>query len=78
MAGARIHVTSPESLPVLRRCGVIFALSNRTAISKELKRYRQGSLKNFKKPVKTPDAQKLEACFENAMKNRRGLVFFCQ
>ena len=27
-------VTSPESLPVLRRCGVIFALSNRTAISK--------------------------------------------
>lgn len=70
-AGFRDFTRIAASSPAMWRD---ICLSNRAAISKELKRYRQ-ELEELQEAIDNSDAQKLEACFENAMKNRRGLVF---
>ena len=49
-------------------------LSNREALSHELKRYR-ASLDTLQKYIDESDGKALESVFENAVRNRRGLVF---
>lgn len=70
-AGFRDFTRIAASSPAMWRD---ICLSNRAAISQELQRYRR-ELAELQEAVDNSDAQKLEACFENAMRNRRGLVF---
>lgn len=49
-------------------------ISNREAISEELRSYRK-ELDALQKYIDEGDAQAIERVFENAMRNRRGLVF---
>lgn len=70
-AGFRDFTRIAASSPVMWRD---ICLTNREAISKELRRYRH-ELEELQAAIDNSDGEKLEACFENAMKNRRGLVF---
>ena len=87
-AGARVQAMSPlqhdltfasvrdftriaSSSPVMWRD---ICLSNREALSHELKRYR-ASLDTLQKYIDESDGKALESVFENAVRNRRGLVF---
>lgn len=73
MAGAgfrdftRIASSSPEMWRDI-------CISNREAISGELRRYR-AELEEMQKLIDSSDAKGIEKVFENAMRNRRGLVF---
>lgn len=73
MAGAgfrdftRIASSSPEMWRDI-------CLSNREAISNELRRYR-AALEKMQTLIDQSDARGMEEVFENAMRNRRGLVF---
>ncbi|MCD8339031.1 MAG: prephenate dehydrogenase/arogenate dehydrogenase family protein [Burkholderiales bacterium] len=49
-------------------------LTNQPAISAELKRFRQ-ALDEVQQVIDAKDGDRIEAIFENAMRNRRGLVF---
>ncbi len=49
-------------------------LTNQPALSEELRKYR-AALDDLQVAIDNKDAAKIEGCFENAMRNRRGLVF---
>lgn len=70
-AGFRDFTRIASSSPVMWRD---ICLSNKEALSQELKRYRE-SLDVLQKYIDAADGAALEAVFENAMRNRRGLVF---
>lgn len=70
-AGFRDFTRIASSSPVMWRD---ICLSNRQALSEELARYRK-ELEALQKNIDEADADALLACFENAVQNRRGLVF---
>lgn len=70
-AGFRDFTRIASSSPVMWRD---ICLTNGPAIAEELRRYRR-SLDSLQEAIDKADAASLEACFENAMKNRRGLNF---
>ncbi len=70
-AGFRDFTRIASSSPVMWRD---ICLTNREALSKELRTYRQ-ELAMLQEAIDNGEADKMEKCFENAMKNRRGLVF---
>ena len=70
-AGFRDFTRIASSSPVMWRD---ICLSNREALSHELKRYR-ASLDTLQKYIDESDGKALESVFENAVRNRRGLVF---
>lgn len=70
-AGFRDFTRIASSSPVMWRD---ICLTNGPAIAEELRRYRR-SLDALQEAIDKADAVSLEACFENAMKNRRGLNF---
>lgn len=70
-AGFRDFTRIASSSPVMWRD---ICLTNGPAIAEELRRYRR-SLDALQEAIDKADAASLEACFENAMKNRRGLNF---
>lgn len=70
-AGFRDFTRIAASSPVMWRD---ICLTNREALSKELTRYRK-ELESLQTYIDLGDGKAIEACFENAMRNRRGLVF---
>lgn len=70
-AGFRDFTRIAASSPVMWRD---ICISNRDAISEELRSYRK-ELDALQKYIDEGDAQAIERVFENAMRNRRGLVF---
>lgn len=70
-AGFRDFTRIASSSPVMWRD---ICMTNGPAIAEELRRYRR-SLDALQEAIDKADAASLEACFENAMKNRRGLNF---
>lgn len=70
-AGFRDFTRIAASSPVMWRD---ICLTNKEAISKELSRYRK-ELERLQEYIDAGDGKAIEACFENAMRNRRGLVF---
>lgn len=70
-AGFRDFTRIASSSPVMWRD---ICLSNREALSHELERYR-ASLDTLQKYIDESDGKALESVFENAVRNRRGLVF---
>ncbi len=70
-AGFRDFTRIASSSPVMWRD---ICLTNREAISQELQRYRY-ELDKLQRAIDDSDAEYIEACFDNAMRNRRGLVF---
>ena len=82
-AGARVQAMSPlqhdltfasvSHLPHVLAYALVDMI-NREALSHELKRYR-ASLDTLQKYIDESDGKALESVFENAVRNRRGLVF---
>lgn len=70
-AGFRDFTRIASSSPVMWRD---ICLTNKESISKQLQDYRK-ELDALQTAIDNSDAKAIEACFENAMRNRRGLVF---
>ena len=70
-AGFRDFTRIASSSPVMWRD---ICLCNREAVSRELRRYRE-ELARLQDLIDRADGPGIEAVFENAMRNRRGLVF---
>lgn len=70
-AGFRDFTRIASSSPIMWRD---ICLANKEAISNQLKLYRK-KLDRVQELIDISDGKLIEACFENAMKNRRGLVF---
>ncbi len=70
-AGFKDFTRIAASSPVMWRD---ICLTNQKAISEELRNYRQ-RLEELQAAIDSKDAEQIEHIFENAMRNRRGLVF---